>query len=133
MKLKDVPQDHNPSFEGHTKLCYAIDESGKIVSAQTTGWKVEADATDIAWNAINKELEQMRRKVRQGQVSPLEYFMKLRLMDPSLLAENMGVSKWRLRWHLKPSVFRRLDGQWLARYAECLDLPVKTLKDYGGE
>lgn len=133
MKLKDVPQDQNPSYEGHTKLCYALDESGKIVATQTTGWKVEAEVTGIAWEAIHKELEQMRQQVREGNVSPLMYFMKYRLMDVGLLAENMGISKWRLRWHMRPSVFRRLSADWLQRYAECLDLPVQVLKDYRGE
>lgn len=133
MKTREVPQDQDPSFAGGKKICYAVDADGKYVQVKTSGWQVEADAKNLAWKAIEAEVEEARRRVREGVTSPLEYFMKLRQMDAKLLADNMGVWAWRVKWHLRPARFRKLDDPWLARYAECLDVTPSALRSFSGE
>ena len=133
MKTTEVPQDQDPTFEGGKKLCYAVDESGKFVPVKTSGWTVEAEAKDLAWKAINTDLEKTKVLVQKGQASPLEYFMKLRQMDKILLAQNMEISVLRTWWHLRPKNFSKLGDKWLVKYSDCLKVPVETLKNYRGE
>jgi hypothetical protein len=73
-----------------------------------------------------------RARVRRGEASPLEYFMKFRQMDVGLLAGNVGMFKWRVKRHLKPAKFRKLKPALLARYAECLDVSPVELRDFTG-
>lgn len=128
MKIREVPQDQDPAYQGGKKVCYAVDEHGKIKKAHTSGWKVEETVKNLAWKEIEKDLEQTVARIKEGRLSPLSYFMKLRQMDPKLLALNMGIFSWRVRWHLRPQVFRRLSETWLRRYADCLDLSVESLR-----
>ena len=129
MKIQDVPQDHDPSYEGKTKLCYATDDRGDIVAVSTKGWEVESVVKGYAWEVINDELEEIREKLKRGEVSALYYFMKLRLMDRKLLAQNMRVSVLRVWWHSRTKVFNKLPYKWLVRYSECLDIPVDRLRN----
>lgn len=133
MKVTEVPQDQDPSYLGETKLCYAVDEHGKIVPVQTTGWKAEETVKALAWHFINEDLDQTKQAVQAGRASPLLYFMKYRQMDRTLLAQNMGISRWRVWWHLRPRVFARLSEQWIDRYAECLEIPATILRSYRGQ
>ena len=133
MKLKNVPQDADPTYEGAKKLCYALDENGQFKTATTNGWSVEATVKNLAWQNIEKDLEKTRQQVRSGELSPLGFFMKFRQMDTSLLAQNMGISSWRVKWHLRPRVFRGLPAPWLKKYSDCLEIPVETLKNYTGQ
>lgn len=132
MKTTEVPQDQDPSFAGGTKICYAVNAEGKLVPVETTGWDVEAAAKELAWKSINDDLSRCKIRVRQGLASPLEFFMKSRQMDAKLLADNMNMFTLRVRWHLRPKVFRKLNAQWLERYAACLDIPVATLREFNG-
>ena len=133
MKVKDVPQDHDPSYEGLTKLCYALDENGRFVPTATDGWHVEETVKSLAWKVIEKDLADTRAAIRAGRVSALAFFMKARQMDPTLLAQNLGVFAWRVKRHLKPAVFARLSAEWLERYAAVLEVPVALLRDYRGD
>ena len=129
MKVEEVPQDRARSYEGGSKVCYAVDASGKIVKTPTSGWIVEERAMSIAWDAIGSTLDRIRADVLAGKASPLAWFMKMRQMDARLLAQNLGTFTLRVGWHLRPGVFARLSQAWLSRYAECLDVPVASLKD----
>ncbi len=133
MKKNDVPQDQDPAFEGGKKICYAVGDDGRFEAAQSSGWQVEAAVKEVAWKVIHADLERTRSAVASGLASPLEYFMKLRQMDPGLLAQNMGVMQWRVRRHLRPRVFRGLNARWVARYAECLDIEPARLREYKGK
>jgi len=128
MKTGDVPQDQDPTFEGSTKICYAVGDDGQFTSVKTSGWTVEAEAKDRAWKTIETDLTATRDRVRMGAASPLEYFMKLRLMDSQLLAANMGMFHWRVKRHLRPRHFNKLSDKWVARYAQCLDVDAVQLR-----
>ena len=129
MRVEDVPQDRSRFYEGSSKICYAVDASGKIVKTPTSGWIVEEWAMCIAWNAIGSTLDRIRADVLAGKASPLAWFMTMRQMDARLLAQNLGTFTLRVRWHLRPGVFARLGQAWLSRYADCLDVPIASLKD----
>ena len=133
MKLKDVPQDNDLSYEGAKKLTYAQDESGKFVATTSNGWHVEETVKSLAWKVIEADLEETRKLLIQNKTSALEYFMKLRQMDPLLLSQNMDISLLRVKWHLRPGVFKRLNPSWIQKYADCLEISVETLRSYNGQ
>jgi hypothetical protein len=128
MKISEIPQDDDPAFEGGKKLCYAVNESGKFVAAQSSGWNVEATVKEVAWNVIHQNLAATRARVLIGEASWLEYHMKARQMNPRLLAQNMGMSVWRVRRHLRPRIFSKLNDKWLSRYARCLEVSMQNLR-----
>ncbi|MDR2215502.1 MAG: hypothetical protein LBE59_06650 [Nevskiaceae bacterium] len=128
MKLQEIPQDQDPAYEGAKRLCYAVDDQGWIVPAHSSGWEVEETAKKIAWQMIESDLARIREAVRAGRASVLEYFMTARMMNPRLLAKHMGIFTFRVRRHLQPRVFAKLDDAWIARYAACLDIPVERFQ-----
>jgi hypothetical protein len=129
VKVDEVPQDRARSYEGASKVCYAVDAAGKIVKTPTSGWIVEEWAMSIAWDAMGSTLDRIRGDVLAGKASPLAWFMTMRQMDVRLLAQNLGTFAWRVGWHLRPKVFTRLSQIWISRYADCLDVPVESLRD----
>jgi hypothetical protein len=123
---RDVPQDDS-FYGGHLRACYAVDERGEYVLTTSRGWETERIATAQAIADLHAKLERRRQAALAGEESPLAFHMAARQMTPALLAQNMGISRWRVRRHLRPGVFRRLSQAMLHRYAVCLDVPVETL------
>jgi len=126
MKKQEVPQ-HPGLFGGRRAVCYALDEGGGYVLAPTAGWNPVNLANRQAWEALARELVGIHGEARAGRLSPLAYHMARRQMDAALLARYTGLFRWRVRRHLRPAIFARLDRELLARYAEVLQLSVEEL------
>ena len=126
MKRQEVPQDRG-LFGQRKAVCYALDEGGGYVLAPTVGWNPVNLANRQAWEEIARELAEIHGEVRAGRLSPLAYHMARRQMDAPLLARYSGLFRWRVRRHLRPAVFARLDPALLARYAEVLGISVEEL------
>ncbi|MCJ7818915.1 MAG: hypothetical protein MUP25_03735, partial [Syntrophales bacterium] len=116
MRHKDVPQDRRMT-EGSQEVCYAVDENGQYVLVPSTGWEPKTIANDQAWELIHEQVADILFQVQQGQVSLLAYHMTKNLMDISLLAQYAGFSRWRVWWHMRPWVFKRLKAPVLMHYA----------------
>jgi len=127
MKKQDVPQDEG-MYGIHRRACYAQDESGKYVIVPSTGWEVEKVVNSSAVQDIKDQIAAVRRDVESGEASPLAYHMTRCQMTPALLAANSGVYKWRVKRHLKPGPFSKLDDKFLGRYAEALAMGIDDLK-----
>lgn len=127
MKKQEVPQ--HPGLFGERKaVCYALDEEGGYVLASTAGWNPVNLANRQAWEELARELAAIHGEVRAGRLSPLAYHMARRQMDAALLARYARLPRWRVRRHLRPEIFARLDRELLARYAEVLQLSVEELR-----
>lgn len=133
MKKEEVPQDQsNLSKSNMKELCYATDENGNYTTALSTGWEPKTIALENSIQDINERVEQARNEVKNGISSPIVYFMELHKMDWSILASYVGMWKWRVRRHRKPSVFNKLNDKLLAKYAEAFEISVEVLKNYKG-
>lgn len=126
MKAKDVPQEEWIKGYG-TRACYAEDENGKYVVVQSKGWEVEQIVNAQAHAVIREKIAKARKEVAEGKASPLRYYMEINQMDLSLLASNAGIWKWRVKKHLKPDVFKRLDRATLQKYADALRIGIEDL------
>lgn len=133
MRVEEVPQDNDPTYHGQRKLCYAIGENGKFVETHTSGWNVESTVKAYAWEMIYEDLNRTREKVLCGQSTSLEYYMKFRMMDVTLLAQNLGRSKFRVWLHLKPYFFRKLKPEDIQVYADVLDVPLERFMNFSAE
>lgn len=127
MREDEVPQENNSTLQGVRKAVYAIDENGHYNIVTSTGSKVEETVTTQAVNELLRQRDDCRERVEIGIASPLEYHMYDRRMDLQTLAQSVGMFSWRVRYHLRPSVFSRLNQRLLSRYAEALGLSIETI------
>ncbi len=128
MEISEVPQDQgmidNPDLK---EICYALDENGCYVLAPSAGWEPKNVANDQAWALIGKQVANVVSRIRAGKLSPLAYHMAKHQMSAGLLAKYVGINRFRVWRHLKPSGFQRLTPEMRRRYADLFDLPVDAL------
>jgi hypothetical protein len=131
MKKAEVPQDNEGLLEGKLReVCYAVDESGNYTTVLSTGWTPKNAALKQAWDVVNEKIEEVKNKVLEGKLSPVAYFMEKNIMDLKLLSEYTGISKWRIKRHLKPKNFNKLDHETLSKYASAFETTISSLKNF---
>ena len=129
MKANEVPQDLKYFKDNVLRdLNYALDEEGHYTSIVSDGWEVKNDALSIVWNDIMEECEPIRQKVIAKEVSPIAYHMKKNLQDIGLLSAYSGISKRKIKKHLRYEEFIKLDEATLQKYADALRISVEELK-----
>jgi hypothetical protein len=109
------------------EVCYAVDEDGSLVLAESAGWEPKNIANDQAWDLINEQVKETLEKIKSGKLSPLAYHMVRNQMGLGLLAKYAGFNRLRVWRHLKPSGFKRLKRQQLKRYAKIFGIDVANL------
>ena len=127
MNKKEVPQDNGVLDHWHS-IQYAVDENGKYTLVPSSGWEPVNIANDQAWGTIGEGLSKVIEKVSAGELSPLAYYMEKNLMDIALLAKYVRISRWRVKRHLRPDVFRRLPLTVLERYAKFFNISIEELQ-----
>jgi hypothetical protein len=128
MRERDVPQEGNAVLEGHRKAVYAVGADGKLKIVASRGWEVEETVTRQAVEDLERRAEDARRRVLAGSASPLEYHMYRARMDVALLAQAVGIWRWRVRRHFRPQVFARLSPDLRRRYADALGIDPAALQ-----
>jgi len=127
MKEKEVPQDE-ALFDGMSEVCYAVDESGRYVLAESAGWEPANIANVQAWEVIRCQIEAVLAKVRAGELSPLAYHMARHQMDAKLMSGYVRLFGWQVRRHMKPGPFGKLQPERLARYAGVFKISVEEFR-----
>ncbi len=131
MKREQVPQDDENLMDGRGReLCYAVDENGNYVQVLSSGWVPKNAALLQAWEQINEEAKEALTRVKAGKVSPLAFFMARGMFDVKLLSAYIDLPKRKIRAHLKPDNFRRLDDVTLGKYAEAFNITVDELVNW---
>ncbi len=128
MKKEQIPQDPGALDKLTKEVCYAVDESGKYVTALSSGWEVKAAALGVAWEDIEKRISTAKEKAMRKEASPIVFFMELRLMDIGILSSYTGFWKWTIKRHLNYKVFEKLSPEKLRKYAEAFNVSVEELK-----
>jgi len=127
MKKKEVPQDSGILDRWH-EICYAVDDNGKYILSPSSGWEPANIANQQAWELIKEQVQDALRKIEAGELSPLAYHMARHQMDEKLLAKYVGFPRWRVRRHLRPSIFKRLKKSVLERYAKIFSISLEELE-----
>ncbi len=132
MQIDEVPQDEAFLKEGKIRdVCYVVDREGHYTRALSKGWSPKNEAIQLAWDEIYLHAEETRKKVMEGVLSPLAFYMELGIMDIHLLADYTGIPKRKVKRHLKMKHFLKLDATSLNRYAEALNMTPGELTDVG--
>ena len=128
MREDEVPQDQGIA-EGLKEVTYAVDAEGRYKLVPSAGWEPKNISNYQAWEVIGAQVAAARQQVLAGRVSPLAFHMARNQMDIGLLAQYMGLPRWRVWLHLRPWAFRRLTTGQLAAYAAMLRTSVAELQD----
>ena len=129
MKKDQVPQDHIGYYGEGRKAMYAVDDSGNYTTVASSGWTTEEVVTTDAANEYRRLADEALTRARAGLASSLEVHMYALRMDVPMLAETVRTWQWRVRRHLRPQVFARLNEKWLRRYGNALGLTIEQLKN----
>lgn len=130
MKKDEVPQDKsNLESANFKELCYAVDENGEYTTVNSSGWDPKKIALDNAIEEINQRVEDAKIRILNNQTSPIEYYMELHKMDITILASYVGIWKWRVKRHFKPTVFKKLSQKVLQKYADVFEISIEQLKN----
>lgn len=130
MKKDQLPQDKSALENFTREVCYVKNEKGRYETDLSIGWETKKVALDLAWENIEERIEQAKMQVLAGEVSPIMYFMELKLMDLSVLSGYTGFWKWQIQRHMKPDIFRKLSDAKLLKYAEVFDVDINELKNF---
>ena len=132
MKKENLPQDKSSLEKMTRELCYVKNEDGKYTTGLSTGWDVKSDALDNAWDDIHERVKEAALAVKNGEKSPVFYFMELRLMDLQLLSGYTGFWKFNIKRHFDSKTFQSLSEKKLSIYAKAFDVSVEELKNFKG-
>lgn len=132
MKKEDVPQDESAITNIFREVMYVKDEEGKYTTDLSTGWEVKKTALDNAWDDIKERAEEARLAVKNGEKSPIFYFMELKIMDLTILTGYTGFWRFTIKRHMKPNVFKSLSDKKLNIYAKAFEISLDELKNFKG-
>lgn len=133
MKKSEVPQDDSPLKNiKSNELVYALDDDGKFVSVQSTGWEAKSIVQYENLDVLDQRIQQALNDVKAGKVSPIVYFMELNRMDWQTLAAYMGKWTFLVKRHSKPSVFQSLSAKVLEKYAQTFGITAVELQNFKG-
>jgi hypothetical protein len=130
MEKDKVPQDEGITGGVSREVQYAIDENGKYVKVMSTGWEPKNIVNDLAWEDIQEQIDIANEKILSGKASPIMYFMAKSQMDVALLSNYIELAKWKVKRHLKPNGFSKLNQEQLENYAKIFDISVDELLNY---
>lgn len=129
MKKEEIPQDDGALGKIAKEVTYVVDEQGKYITGQSTGWDVKTEALNIALNDVEKKIADAKQQVLSGKASPLLYFMEKAIMDVSILSSYTGFWKCTVKKHMKPSAFNNLPDEKLQKYATLFEVNIAELKN----
>jgi hypothetical protein len=105
-------------------------DSGKYETGLSKGWEVKSAALDKAWGEIERRTEEAKQNVLAGKVSPIAYFIELKLMDLPVVAGYTRFRKWQIKRHKRVRVFKKLSEKKLQIYADVFEVSLDDLKNF---
>ena len=63
MKISDVPQDRGMITDDRREICYAVDEKGNYVLAESAGWEPKNVANSQAWDIIRDQARETLKNI----------------------------------------------------------------------
>jgi len=129
MEESQNPVYKDKSYGQYRELSYSYQEGGNF--EKTVGFHGETDRVVLqqAWDLFQERIEDARERVLAGKVSPIVFYMEKNLLDPLNLSMMAGIAVWRVKWHFRPGVFKRLPGKILEKYAGAFNITVEELKN----
>jgi transposase-like protein len=124
MKEKDIYID----FKDHEIILYAEKED-ESYGAVVCGSYAAKHCLGNFFDMKEKLDKSLREELSLGRISPIHYFMVMQDMGPRDLARRVGISLRKLRRHLSPDGFKKLDDTILQKYAVVFGNTVEKIKE----
>ncbi len=128
-----MDENQNPVYKDKAygqfrELSYSYKDGGNF--EKTVGFHDQVDRLVLqqAWDLFHERIEEAKQRVLAGEVSPIVYYMEKNLLDPLNLSMMAGFSVWRVKWHFRPGVFKRLKEATLQKYAVAFNITIDQLK-----
>ena len=125
----EVPQEANVTLDGIQKVMYAKNEQGEF-ERFNYGSSIEEFATQNAVNEYELLKKECIEQIKQGISSPIAYYMYDNRMDLPTLSSAVGMFQFRVKRHLRMSIFRTMRDELLQKYADVFGVSIETLKDF---
>jgi hypothetical protein len=122
MKDKDILVDFKPQ----QLILYAEKSDGSFGPVQT-GSYMSKNHIDDFYNIVENHNKSLLGKLRNGEISPINYFMSVEELTIPELAARVGISKASLKKHLDPKGFQKISIKMLKRYADVFNVPLANL------
>jgi hypothetical protein len=128
MEKATRPNDPPKTIEMHMEVNYQYGSDGNFTKHAGYDYLKQEDLlVHDVWKLTHEKIEEVRRQVRAGKVSPVAYHMERCMMEVPVLASIAGISSWRVRRHMKVKIFNRLRHSTLKKYASAFEIPVEEL------
>ena len=130
MKKEEVPQDESCFSDTSMKeVIYAVDKNGKYGKSLSSGWEAKTIALNKSLDLIEEQVQETIQRIKQGELSPIAYYMELHRMDVMVLSSYVGLWKWKVKKHLKAKYFKKLSKKTLKKYTETFEISLEELKN----
>jgi len=113
--------------EGYKIIHYSVDDNNNYNSGLKANWGAKEIIVKQSWGIVSERIEAAKQNVRAGKISPIAVHMENCIMDVSLLAKFVELPKWRVKRHLKPSIYKGLSNEIRIKYANAFGLTVEKL------
>ena len=133
MEKDKVPQDEGISGGVTREVQYAINKDGKYEKVLSKGWEPKNIVNELAWKDIQEDIDLADEKIKSGKASPIMHYMAKALMNIALLADYVELPKWKVKRHLKPKGFKKLNQQQLDNYSKVFEISVDELLNFKPE
>jgi len=130
MKINEVPQDGKRMLKLNGLVHYAENEEGKFEKVLSNGWEPGYYSGYNIQVEFDELAEGAKKRIRSNESSSLEYFMYKACMDLPALSQFTEIPKRKVKKHLTPRGFEKLDDETLARYAHVLHTDIETIRKF---
>ncbi|MEI8202469.1 MAG: hypothetical protein WCH34_05625 [Bacteroidota bacterium] len=108
---------------------YQMDEKGNFSHAMLKNWGSKEIVNNQSWEIVKERIAEAKEKVRNGEISPIAYYMEKCLTDIPMLAKYTGFAKWKIKRHLNPVHFKKLNDAKLHKYADFFQISLDELRN----
>lgn len=124
MKEKDLYIDNKSS----EIILFAEKEDASYGAIKSGSYAVE-NYLEVYYKLKEDLDKELREKLKNGNITPIYYYMLMQDMGPGDLAKRVGISQRKLRKHFRPEIFSKLDIAILQKYALIFGVTVEQMKE----
>jgi hypothetical protein len=122
MKEKDARVDYEP----HQLILYVEKEDGSYGPIKT-GSYITKNYVDDFWLKRKHLEEKCLEMLKNGEISPVGYFMILEELTDAEMAMRVNLSKGKVKKHKQPEYFEKISINLLRRYAEVFNVSLANM------
>jgi hypothetical protein len=119
MILRDDRERHE---HVHKVVIYEPGQEGKLTPEYVED--ENNDVIDSYYHLRAMESERLQKELREQQISPVSFFIQYCNMTVLDTAVRMGLSPWRVKKHMTPKGFAKVDVATLQKYARLFDVGI---------